>query len=283
MTMPIDLILVRHGESEGNVANRLSRKGDNRHFTKGFLERHSSSWRLSDRGREQAISAGKWIMENCLYVPVGVSFKKTTPKSSPFDRHYTSEYIRAMETAALLGLPCALWYREVLLRERDWGDLDVMPDDKRKNLFSKALEKRQASFLLWRPPNGESLADMMARLLWILSTLHRECTDKRVVIVCHGEVMWGFRTRLERITTQKFHELEESDDPKDHIYNCQILHYTRRNPKTGRLTAHLGWMKSVCPWDTARSSNTWQEIHRPRYNNDELLLEVQKVKRTVAE
>jgi len=29
--LPIDIILVRHGQSEGNKANKASRKGDN-HF-----------------------------------------------------------------------------------------------------------------------------------------------------------------------------------------------------------------------------------------------------------
>jgi len=63
MTMPIDLVLVRHGESEGNVARRSSAAGDNSVFTEEFCGRHNSRFRLTDRGREQARAAGAWLRE----------------------------------------------------------------------------------------------------------------------------------------------------------------------------------------------------------------------------
>jgi hypothetical protein len=54
MTMPIDLVLVRHGESEGNAARRSSMDGDNSVFTEEFCSRHNSrlgasGWRLVER------------------------------------------------------------------------------------------------------------------------------------------------------------------------------------------------------------------------------------------
>jgi NAD+ kinase len=93
MVMPIDLILVRHGESEGNLAHSRARYHndtsafENEHFTK----KHSSQWRLTDLGREQAVKAGEWIREHI----------------GPIDFFLTSEYVRAMETSALLNLPNA--------------------------------------------------------------------------------------------------------------------------------------------------------------------------------
>ncbi len=50
MTMPIDLVLVRHGESEGSVAKRSSVAGDNSLFKKESCSRHNSRLRLRDRG-----------------------------------------------------------------------------------------------------------------------------------------------------------------------------------------------------------------------------------------
>lgn len=51
MVMPIDLVLVRHGESEGNYAHDLARNGDNSAFkNKDFCSKHSSLWRLTDIG-----------------------------------------------------------------------------------------------------------------------------------------------------------------------------------------------------------------------------------------
>lgn len=76
---------------------------------------------------------------------------------------------------------------------------------------------------------------MCLRLSKIISRLHRECHDKRVIIVCHGEVMWAFRVILERLTQHQYRELDKSTNVKDKIHNCQIIHYSRRDPKTGKL------------------------------------------------
>lgn len=266
MTMPINLVLVRHGESEGNVANKLSRAGDHSAFSEEFKKRHSSFWRLSERGRQQAIAAGEWIRENI---------------KDRFDRYYVSEYLRAMETAALLGLENAVWYRDFFLRERGWGHLEVISQEERLFRFEEEMWRYDRDGFFWTPPGGESMADVCVRLHWILNTLHRECSDKSVVIVCHGEVMWNFRVRLERLTQQKFCELENSKNPYDKIYNCQILHYTRRDPDTGALAENLNWFRSVCPTDLSLSSNIWQEIERPRFTNEDLLRDTEKIPRLV--
>jgi NAD+ kinase len=64
MAMPLDLVLVRHGESEGNVASRFAEAGDNSVFSEEFCNRHNSRLRLTDRGRQQASAAGDWIKRN---------------------------------------------------------------------------------------------------------------------------------------------------------------------------------------------------------------------------
>src|SRR5262249_38727745 len=142
MTMPLDLVLVRHGESEGNVAFGYSKRGDTRHFTPEFLARHSSKWRLTDRGREQARAAGVWLRENL---------------APSFDRYYTAEYLRAMETAAHLGFEDAAWYCEFYLRERDWGVFDVMSFQDRRERYADDLKRREADTFFWTPPGGESM------------------------------------------------------------------------------------------------------------------------------
>lgn len=48
--LPYDLVLVRHGESEGNVALNASKKGDNRYFDiPGFRDRPGHDWRRTIR------------------------------------------------------------------------------------------------------------------------------------------------------------------------------------------------------------------------------------------
>lgn len=267
MSMPLDLVLVRHGESEGNIAHALSRKGDDRHYTKEFRARHSSTWRLSDRGIEQARVAGDWIREHV---------------SVEFDRYLTSDYFRARETAAYLALPKARWYTDFYLREREWGEMDTLTHEERMTLHADAMARREEDTFYWRPPGGESMAHLCNRLKWVLHTLHREMAGKRVVIVCHGEVMWGFRVLVERIDPGRFLELDRSPDPRHRIRNGHILHYTRQDPATGEIHPYVGHMRQVCPWDAVRQPGDWESITRPRFSNEDLLKTVERVPRMIA-
>jgi NAD+ kinase len=254
-----------------NVANQRSRDGDDSAFTPELSGRHSSLCRLTTRGIEQAKAAGDWLCAN-----MGRGEDETI-----FDRYYVSEYVRAIETAGHLGLPDAAWFRSVYLRERDWGQLDVLPDAVRRERFAEELARRERDAFFWAPPGGESMATLCLRVDRVLQTLHRECSDMRVIIVCHGEVMWAFRVLLERMTQPQYRALDASQDPKDHIHNCQVLHYSRRDPLTRELTSSYQRMRSVCPWDPARSRNDWEPIERPRDTSEELLAEVETIPRLV--
>jgi NAD+ kinase len=264
MTLPLDLVLVRHGESEGNVAYGLSRQGDDCHFTPEFLARHSSKWRLTELGQEQARAAGAWLREHV---------------AQAFDRYYVAEYLRAMETAAHLGFSDATWRCEFYLRERDWGALDLLSWQQRRERYGQDLKRRELDAFFWTPPGGESMASLCLRVDRVLDTLHRGCADKRVLLVCHGEVMWAFRVRLERMSQERYRELDASREPKVKIHNCQVLHYTRRDPVTGTLSPYLSWIRSVCLWDPDRCSAGWATIHRQAYSNADLLAVVEKTPR----
>ncbi|NTW22256.1 phosphoglycerate mutase family protein [Candidatus Falkowbacteria bacterium] len=261
MAMPLNLILVRHGESEGNVATALSKKGDDSKFTEEFLNRHSSTWRLTPKGVQQAIQSGDWVKQNI---------------GGRFHRCYVSDYDRAKETAAGLGLTDAEWFVTYYLVERCWGDLDVMPFEERKQKFKENLRRKSMDPFYWVPTNGESMLDLLcSRLERILDTLHRECDGKDAIMVVHGEVMWGFRYILERMSHAEIMRLEHSDHPHDKIHNGQILHYTRKNPVTGEAAPYLNWMRSICPSDLTLSSNGWKVIERKRFTNDELIEQVE--------
>lgn len=264
MSMPNNLILIRHGESEGNVARSRSRDGDDSVYTEEFQNRHSSLWRLSEKGKEQAKIAGEWLEKNKGEVD--------------FFRCYTSEYLRAMETAGLLAIKDAVWYSDFYLRERNWGDMDRATEKEREGKFADSMKEKDVEPLYWTPPNGESLADVGLRIDRVFQTLHRECEGRDVVIVCHGEVMRMIQARLERMTQERFREIDNSKDEKDRIHNCQIMWYTRTNPENEiDIRPYLSWVKSVCPWDESKSTNVWNPIPRPRYSNEDLLERVNKV------
>lgn len=266
--LPIDIILVRHGQSEGNAANRASRKGDNRFFTPEFLDRHSRDFRLTDRGIEQAKAASQWLRQNI---------------QMPLDRFYVSDYIRAMETAVHLELSGAQWRPEYQLRERDKALMDNCPEDEQKKLFT--LEQRQYDinpFYSYPAGGGESIASMCLRLKTdFIAHLARECSDKRIVVVCHGHLMRGFQLEFEDLGSNDFIRLDASEEPSEKIRNCQILWYTRRDPDTGRVeSSKLVAVRSVCPWDP-NGDYGWRRITRRRYTNEELLEEVNRYPRLI--
>ncbi|GAM17271.1 hypothetical protein SAMD00019534_004460 [Acytostelium subglobosum LB1] len=263
---PYELVLVRHGQSEGNEAQARSKRGDLSAYTPEFKKKHSSTYRLTDKGILQAHAAGKWIRENIAQV---------------FDRYYTSEYVRAMETAALLGMDDAQWLTEIQLRERDKGKMDNISFTEKNENFSSEMELRKRDSFFWAPPGGESIAQICSRVEHTFTTLRRECANKRVVIVCHGEIMWAFRVRLERLSSIRFHQLQASNDPRDQIHNTSILWYTRVHPKTGEIYPYFRFLRSVCPWRPQYSAPGWLEFDRPIYTNDELMESVRTVPRFV--
>ena len=262
--MPINFVLVRHGESEGNVANRRSRRGDNRHFTKEFRKRPSSQWRLTTRGEWQIQQSGLWIRENIM---------------ARFDRRSTSSHIRAMESAYHLGVEGPPWHVDYNLRERDYGQLDVLTDEERRKKFARDMERKKSDPFLWAPGGGESMALVALRQRAPISTLHRECSDMDVIWMCHGEVMWAVCILLLRMTPWRYLQLHVSKKRHDRINNAQVIHFTRRDPVTGARTEKYEWMRSICPWDLKRSNNKWQRIQRPTFTDKELRVEVEKVPR----
>lgn len=266
--LPVDIVLVRHGKSEGNKANKASRQGDHSLFTPGFRNRHSREFRLTNTGIEQAKAAGDWIRNN---IPM------------PFDRFYVSDYIRAKETAVYLGLPKAEWRSEVQLRERDMALMDNCPEDEKKRLFE--LERRQFEidpFLSYPAGGGESIAALCLRLKtdWV-DHLARECSDKSIIAVCHGHVMRGLQMIFEDLGHDDFIRLDSSEKPSEMILNCQILWYTRRDPETAKIeSSKLVAVRSVCNYGK-KGDYGWRRIVRKRYSNQELLDEVNRYERHI--
>jgi NAD+ kinase len=255
MPLPLDLLLIRHGQSEGNAAKRLSEAGDNTTFNELVASRHTRSYRLSPLGQKQAEAAGEWLRTHF----------------GTFDAFYTSEYTRAMETASLLNLPDAHWYRNFYLTERDWGDIEQCPDNERAERYAHALKMRTIEPFFWRPPNGESFAELCLRLDRVLDTLHRECANKRVVIVCHGEVIRAFRVLLERMPQDEFRTTALSKDKADGVFNCEIFHYTRTDPETKEVHDHLHSLRRIRPGEDPVTITPWQTIERKGYTNDGLM------------
>jgi NAD+ kinase len=257
--LPMNLVLVRHGESEGNIAKRRSEAGEYGDLTPEFLNRHSVMFRLTDKGRAQAESAGAWLKQNGL---------------SLFGLHIVSECDRAMETAALLDLPCARWHVDFRLRERDYGIMDIVPPHIRREKFAEygAEQKRHAFYAPL--PGGESMADVCERLHHnIIRTIRDFGSGANIIIVSHGEVMRAFRVILEHMTANAYHTLDKQDPPWFKIGNVQVIHYTRMDPNDPRhIRREMGWVRSVNPFSPTYAGHDWREIPAHQtFSNEDLL------------
>lgn len=255
---PLELVFVRHGESEGNVAVKAAENGDDSYFTPEFRQRHSSTWDLTDKGIKQARAAGTWIRKN---IHGGI-----------FDGYYASTYRRAKRTAGFLDLPGALWNLRDYIREHDWGNLDVMTDEERHAKYPDVMERRGVNPYYFSAPGGESLADVLIRArVGILATLYRRLPNRRGIVVTHGNMIWPIRIIMEGLLPEEYLALKKKKDPQDKINNCQVFQYTRIHPKTGKVAEKFSWMRSVCPWKLDPKLDAWRPISHKKYTNQELI------------
>lgn len=259
MPMPADLWLVRHGQSEANVIINAAHEGDTSYYEGGTMEVADSVWRLTELGVRQAQTIGEFIN----YV------------QPHFDRYIVSPYVRTMETAANMSLNGALWERDRTVRERSWGEINTVPQDSIRDRYELNLLFKRIDPLYWKPSSGESIAELAeVRVHNMLNRLKDKSTSNdSVIIVSHGEFMSACRLVIEELYDDRY--LEMLKDKKYEVQNCQAMHYTRRDPKTGRLAERFGWLqlhRIVENEDGSMSVHThsWKEFDRKLYTNDEL-------------
>lgn len=285
MSMPYDLILVRHGESVGNVAMHAERSGDSSMFTDEFTTTPGHRWAITSTGIAQATVAGRWLREGLQ-------------DEGHFSRYYASPYLRTRQTAGHLNLfrytrfengklinpSSAQWMLNRALRERDWGSIGTVSRAEFESRPEFALSARQRRFdpLYWTPPGGESIAHVAEnRVRNILDTLHREAGSGRVLAVTHGETMQAFRLVLERLSDEEFECMDA--DKTQRLANCAVLHYSITGPDGGRVShhRHLRWLRQASPvlvgddptnpecWQM--QVGEWQPIEFKTYDNATLL------------
>jgi len=257
MPLPIDLVLIRHGESESNVANRADRAGNQTLIsTPGHQERHSSEFRLTDTGIRQAVAAGAWLGRNF---------------DGRFDYCLSSPFARAIETVSYLGLDDPGWDLDPYLVERDHGDLDGLSQAEKEARFGPDYTSRIIRHFYRRPPNGESRLDLGLRWDRIMLSLSQRHSEHRVAIVAHETIIEAGMIRRLHWTIEEFYEWKKANDPATKIHNCQIIQFSRRNPETKQVIDKVRWWRTVCPWDLSISDPSWRPIEARRFSSLELL------------
>jgi broad specificity phosphatase PhoE len=188
---PKRIILIRHGESEGNVDEQA------------YTHTPDSRVPLTSRGLDQAALAGRM-----LHQLIG-------PEANVY--FYVSPYTRAKQTLArvLEALPPerVIGVREdPRIAEQQFGnlqDLEEMRESKRaRDAFGK---------FFFRFPYGESALDVYSRVTSFISTLFRDVQHMRdsevmtnnthIVIVAHGLTFRTFLMRWFQLSVDDFERL----------------------------------------------------------------------------
>ena len=138
--------------------------------------------------------------------------------------------------------------------------------------------------LYWRPPAGESIADVAEnRVHNLLTSLNRKSDAESVVMVSHGDLMLALMLTLEDLSDEEFMHRAASDEWK--ITNCTCFHYSRRDPAAGRTHKRFRWEQTARPvldetdgrWVV--KVDDWREFKRPVLSNGDLVDVVHAVDR----
>lgn len=205
---PKRIILIRHGESEGNSDPSI------------YEKKPDYALELSERGLEQAKEAGKklkdLIKEESAFLYVS-PFWRTWRTYEQIAISFDSGQLRHIE--------------EPRLREQEWGHL-------RSQENKKKIDKERDEYgpFYYRIPDGESCADVYDRVSDFFGTLHRDFAKEdfpeNAVIITHGMTLRLFLMRWYHWSVEKF---ESYGNPE----NCQIVVLERNESDKFDLKSEL--------------------------------------------
>lgn len=241
MKWPVELMLIRHGESKYNEM----KKKKERHpayvaFRESFeinstgkkarelasealkfcaLKVGDNGTPLTSLGKDQAIATGQALGDH--YGPPHVIF--------------VSPHLRTRDTLAglMTGWPELAQVRaveEVRIREQEHG-LALLYNDWR--IFHTFHPEQAGLSALegpywYRYPQGESVPDAQFRIGAWIGTLIREYSGRRVMVVTHHLSILAIRAMIERFGAEEFIRLDDEEKP----INCGVTLY-KEDPELG--------------------------------------------------
>lgn len=152
--MALELIIVRHGQSEGNRDRRFTGHGPSP---------------LTERGREEA---------RCVATRIA---------TGPLDLLISSDLPRAVQTAEpIAALTNSTIVQDPALREKNFGDLTGLSFAELEAKHPDVWRGLMARDPQYQPPGGESHAQCRHRMGAFLERLYETQPNGRVVLVSHG-------------------------------------------------------------------------------------------------
>jgi broad specificity phosphatase PhoE len=223
---PQEIWLVRHGQSAGNVARDAAEAAAGHHID---IAERDVDVPLSELGIRQSEALAGWF--------------GSMPEAERPNVVLHSPYLRAAETARILMQPInrsALMsvQADERLREKEFGILDRLTTHGIAHKYPELYEQRKhVGKFYFRPPGGESWADVILRLRSVLDTITREYSGERVLIVGHQVTVNCFRYLFERLDEAAILAYDRAGD----VPNCSVTSYAfdPSQGKRGKLALRL--------------------------------------------
>ena len=214
---PKRIILIRHGESEGNVDRVV------------YNQKPDYALLLSQKGMQQAAAAGiqlrELVKEETLQYYISPLFR-TVQTFRQIAKAFTEDQYR--------------WQEEPRLREQEWGHLRSL-----EQCISVDKERDEYGTFYFRIPDGESAADVYDRVSDVFNTLFRDFEKPsfadNAVMVTHGMTIRLFLMRWFHYTVAEFEQLANPN-------NCDIIVMALQES---------GKYKLITPLQRRRTSHAW--------------------------
>lgn len=230
------LVLVRHGESEGDVRRAAWRRGEMVRAAKMPEEEE-----ITALGVRQCHQAGQWIAKHILQ-------RYSLPG---FDGYFVSSALRSLQSAVAMDLDGAVWQTDERLDERNRGHIRGLLPAEHKYYFPESFEQMKTDPLHWSPPGGETMMEVVDKCTEIY-----ECISnlRSVIIVAHRDTTWAFKSFIEHLN-----DIEMAAVDTEIIGNACTLHYTSINPKTSQQLSELTWSYFINP-TMPETATGWQML-----------------------
>ncbi|CAI9282214.1 unnamed protein product [Lactuca saligna] len=254
--LPKRIILVRHGESEGNIDGSA------------YSTTPDYKIPLTKQGMEQAKLAGSQI-RSVVSDSGSTNNWKVYFYVSPYARSRSSlrEIGRSFPKKSVIGVR-----EECRIREQDFGNFQIT---ERMKIIKETRERFGRFF--YRMPEGESAADVYDRVSSFLESLWRDIdmnrlnhdpsTDLNLIIVSHGLASRVFLMKWFKWTVEQFEHLNNLNNCEFRIlqlgdkgeYSLAVYHSDEEMQKWGlspemiadqkwRANATSGEGNEKCPW-----------------------------------
>lgn len=229
------LVLVRHGQSEGDERRSAWRRGEAYQTNKTPEDEL-----LTPKGEIESYHDGLWLKRDSILGRYALQ---------GFDEYFVSAAYRSLQSAVAMDLPGAVWNLDPRLNERYRGLVRGLHPNQHKQRYPESYAQMKADPLNWRPPEGETFFDVADKQ----AAFFRDIQDYHsVIVVGHRDAMWAARKPIEGLSDQELAAVDTNA-----ITNGYITYYTAINPFSELPEPALMWARSVDPMHP-ESDTGWQ-------------------------